>query len=134
VDIPGVVQKRKLRARRARAQTRSFFSTRSVVVRFVFFSCNTYINLGRDRIRLSLEVGSPGHVPSASRLATALSAQSGPHAPLSMAWRQRFILYRAARGPSSMIMVALCEKYRLVPHVRSHFGSGAPAEGYCVKG
>jgi hypothetical protein len=33
-----------------------------------------------------------------------------------------------------MIMVALCEKYRLVPHVRSHFGSGAPAEGYCVKG
>ena len=30
-----------------------------------------------------------------------------------------------------MIMVALCEKYRLVPHVRSHFGSGAPAEGYC---
>ena len=27
-----------------------------------------------------------------------------------------------------MIMVALSEKYRLVPHVRSHFGSGAPAE------
>ena len=29
-----------------------------------------------------------------------------------------------------MIMVALSEKYRL-PYVRSHFGSGAPAEGYC---
>lgn len=67
---------------------------------------------------------------SSRRLAAAVSWDRGQPAP-SAPWRRVFFADSPCKGNTAFLMTTLCEQYRLVPHVRSKFGPGGPAEGYC---
>mmetsp|Transcript_23560 Transcript_23560/g.81594 ORF Transcript_23560/g.81594 Transcript_23560/m.81594 type:complete len:220 (+) Transcript_23560:2028-2687(+) len=67
-----------------------------------------------------------------ARIAAALRPLPSGRILLSRDWLNAFIFRQPAAGPSSFLLVCLCEAHRLMPRQRFHFGGPtAPAKDFC---
>ncbi|KAJ1445829.1 hypothetical protein M885DRAFT_284913 [Pelagophyceae sp. CCMP2097] len=67
-----------------------------------------------------------------ARIAAAMRPLPSGRILLSRDWLSAFVFRQPAAGPSSFLLVCLCEAHRLMPRERFHFGGPtAPAKDFC---